>query len=752
MTITPQETDLNILIVEDSRDDVELLMFRLRKSFKSVSYTHVSNLEQYIKAIRPAAASPVSPLASPPYNIVISDWAVPGYDGFVALKALQDVDDTIPFIVISGTIGEATAVALMKAGAYDFVLKDQSAHIPYVITKALEWADRRRLEHEQRRQIEMQIKALSSSPIAMAILDNKGKFEWINPAYEWLTGWTLAELKGHYLWEFTALTSQSNCLQIFEELEHKAAHQCEEMETRKDGSRYHEFKQLVKLLDTTTSSQRYLLIRQDITFLKEYRTRLEIDAELPQMLENCQTLPALYRQAAAYIRRTFDIEHLGFIQLDEQGRSVPPWYGDDMSQSPSLGIIQGSRFPIIVSGTTKALCVVEWKPSFMQGSDILLSYALEKLEQPLARLEAQENAREWMKRLSLLDVFKEYFGSGRNFGAAMSNVIRSIRETLGADSIALYLDNHDGMLSCREYDGFRTDLIKGAIIQPGQKNVGLAADERRIVAAEDLKQNSSYVPQFRELIAREQFVSQYCVPIILFNEVRAVLELFFRHPFKPDETWLAFAQAAAYQTGIALEFQSVIEELDGACQELQRTNESIIEGLSSALEFRDEETEGHTLRVTALFMSFASRFITNENELKRLRIGSLLHDIGKIGIPDAILNKPGPLTPEERAVMQKHPLISKEILSRIPSLSDCIDIPLYHHEKYDGTGYPFGLKGEEIPLAARIFAVIDVYEALTSNRPYRKAWSKEKAIEYIRDNAGTHFDPEIALRFMELNL
>ena len=752
MTITPQETDLNILIVEDSRDDVELLMFRLRKSFKSVSYTHVSNLEQYIKAIRPAAASPVSPPASPPYNIVISDWAVPGYDGFVALQVLQDVDDTIPFIVISGTIGEATAVALMKAGAYDFVLKDQSAHIPYVITKALEWADRRRLEHEQRRQIEMQIKALSSSPIAMAILDNEGKFEWINPAYEWLTGWTLAELKGHYLWEFTAIASQSDCLQIFEELEHKAAHQCEGMEARKDGSRYHEFKQLVKLLDTTTSSQRYLLIRQDITFVKEYRTRLEIDAELPQMLENCQTLPALYRQAAAYIRRTFDIEHLGFIQLDEQGRSVPPWYGDDMSQSPSLGIIQGTRFPIIVNGTTKALCVVEWKPSFMQGSDILLSYALEKLEQPLARLEAQENAREWMKRLSLLDVFKEYFGSGRNFGAAMSNVIRSIRETLGADSIALYLDNHDGTLSCREYDGFRTDLIKGAIIQLGQKNVGLAAEERRIVAAEDLKQDSSYTPQFRELIAREQFVSQYCVPIILFNEVRAVLELFFRHPFKPDETWLAFAQAAAYQTGVALEFQSVIEELDGAYQELQRANESNIEGLSSALEFRDEETEGHTLRVTALFMSFASRFITNGNELKRLRIGSLLHDIGKIGIPDAILNKPGPLTPEERAVMQKHPLISKEILSRIPSLSDCIDIPLYHHEKYDGTGYPFGLKGEEIPLAARIFAVIDVYEALTSNRPYRKAWSKEKAIEYIRDNAGTHFDPEIALRFMELNL
>jgi response regulator RpfG family c-di-GMP phosphodiesterase len=323
---------------------------------------------------------------------------------------------------------------------------------------------------------------------------------------------------------------------------------------------------------------------------------------------------------------------------------------------------------------------------------------------------------------------------------------------LRADSITLCISNNDGTFACRNYDGFRTDLIKGAIIQAGQKNVGLAVKELRIVAADDLAQDSSYVPQFRELIAREHFVSQYCVPVILFNEVQAVLELFFRHPFKPDETWLAFAQAAAYQTGLALEFQSVIEELDGAYQELQSANESIIEGLSSALEFRDEETEGHTLRVTALFMSFASRFIQDENELKKLRIGSLLHDIGKIGIPDAILNKPSPLTPEERAVMQKHPLISKEILSRIPSLGDCVDIPLYHHEKYDGTGYPYGLKGEEIPLAARIFAVIDVYEALTSDRPYRKAWSKEKAIEYIRDNAGTHFDPEIALRFMELNL
>jgi len=361
-------------------------------------------------------------------------------------------------------------------------------------------------------------------------------------------------------------------------------------------------------------------------------------------------------------------------------------------------------------------------------------------------------AKEWIHRLSLLDIFREYFGSGRDFNAAVLKILRIIRETLHADSICLYIQNADGSLTSKDYDGFLSDLIRDATIPPGQKNVGLAAEERRIIAADDLATNPDYVPHFRDLIEREKFVTQYCIPVILANEARAVLELFFRAPFKPDETWLAFGQAAAYQIGIALQMQNIIEELDKTYRDLQRANESIIEGLSSALEFRDEETEGHTLRVTALFMSFASRFIQDENELKKLRIGSLFHDIGKIGISDAILNKPGPLTFEERIEMQKHPLISKAILSRIPSLHEYIDIPLYHHEKYDGTGYPFGLKGEGIPLSARIFAITDVYEALTSDRPYRKAWSKEKALEYIRDNAGTHFDPELALRFVEMNM
>jgi HD-GYP domain-containing protein (c-di-GMP phosphodiesterase class II) len=127
-----------------------------------------------------------------------------------------------------------------------------------------------------------------------------------------------------------------------------------------------------------------------------------------------------------------------------------------------------------------------------------------------------------------------------------------------------------------------------------------------------------------------------------------------------------------------------------------------------------------------------------------------LHDIGKLGIPDAILLKPGSLTPQEWKVMQQHPLYAYNILAPIINLRQALDIPLYHHERWDGSGYPYGLKGEQIPLTARLFAVIDVYDALTSDRPYRSAWTRSQAIEYLQEQAGQLFDPQVVAYFLEL--
>jgi putative nucleotidyltransferase with HDIG domain len=164
---------------------------------------------------------------------------------------------------------------------------------------------------------------------------------------------------------------------------------------------------------------------------------------------------------------------------------------------------------------------------------------------------------------------------------------------------------------------------------------------------------------------------------------------------------------------------------------------------------RDKETEGHTQRVTEMAVKLARTFDLNDEELVQVRWGALLHDIGKMGVPDEILHKPGPLTDEEWAVMKKHPTFAYDMLSPIHYLRLALDIPHCHHERWDGTGYPQGLKGTQIPLVARIFAVVDVWDALNSDRPYRAAWTKEKAREYIRTASGTHFDPQVVDAFLQ---
>ena len=140
----------------------------------------------------------------------------------------------------------------------------------------------------------------------------------------------------------------------------------------------------------------------------------------------------------------------------------------------------------------------------------------------------------------------------------------------------------------------------------------------------------------------------------------------------------------------------------------------------------------------------------NEDELLQVRRGSLLHDMGKLGVPDHILHKPGSLTDEEWAVMKKHPQLAHDMLYPIEYLRPALEIPYCHHEKWDGTGYPRGMKGDDIPVSARLFAIVDVWDALTSDRPYRSAWTKEKALAHIKEQSGKHFDPAVVDLFLKI--
>jgi HD-GYP domain-containing protein (c-di-GMP phosphodiesterase class II) len=184
--------------------------------------------------------------------------------------------------------------------------------------------------------------------------------------------------------------------------------------------------------------------------------------------------------------------------------------------------------------------------------------------------------------------------------------------------------------------------------------------------------------------------------------------------------------------------------------ELLAAYEATIEGWARALELRDKETLGHSERVIDLTLRLASVIGIPREQFAQLRRGVLLHDIGKMGVPDNILLKPGPLSQDEWVIMKQHPTFAYEMLSGIPYLREALDVPYSHHERWDGTGYPQGLSGENIPLSARIFSIVDVWDALTSKRPYRPAWREQDTKSYIRDQAGKQFDPQIVEAFLRM--
>jgi len=190
--------------------------------------------------------------------------------------------------------------------------------------------------------------------------------------------------------------------------------------------------------------------------------------------------------------------------------------------------------------------------------------------------------------------------------------------------------------------------------------------------------------------------------------------------------------------------------LEQAHTELKTAYDATIEGWSRAMDLRDKETEGHTQRVTQLTLKLAEALGMRPEELIHIRRGALLHDMGKLGIPDAILHKPDKLTDDEWVLMRQHPQLAYDMLNPIEYLRPALDIPYCHHEKWDGTGYPRRLKGHEIPLSARVFAIVDVWDALTSDRPYRNAMKKEDALQYIKEQSDKHFDPQVVELFFKV--
>ena len=286
-------------------------------------------------------------------------------------------------------------------------------------------------------------------------------------------------------------------------------------------------------------------------------------------------------------------------------------------------------------------------------------------------------------------------------------------------------------------------------LTPGEGAAGAAVLDRRAARVDDLARSDD--PLARSLrAAGERFAAYRAVPLVAKGEVRGVLEVFHPAAMPEDADWCGYLETLAGQAAIAVDNVALFEGLQRSNAELALAYDATIEGWARALDLRDKETEGHTRRVTEMALRLARALGLGGEDLVHVRRGALLHDIGKLGVPDAVLLKPGMLNEEEWAVMRRHPGYAHEWLSPIAFLRPALEIPYGHHERWDGAGYPRGLRGAAIPLAARLFAAVDIWDALRSDRPYRAAWPEGRVREHLRALAGTHLDPAVVAAFLRV--
>lgn len=368
----------------------------------------------------------------------------------------------------------------------------------------------------------------------------------------------------------------------------------------------------------------------------------------------------------------------------------------------------------------------------------------------LRRVSLMEQTEKRLNYISALRTIETAINANLDLRFTLNILVDQVIHRLNLDAAALWLYYEENQrLTYGGGYGFRTLSIKTTPLQLEHSLPGWVAKERKLLRIPDLHQNA--LPAIHPVpLEDEGFVAYLGIPLISRDRLHGVLELFHRKPLNLESEQMEFLESLVSTTAIAIDNARLIEDLRRTNTELIQAYDETILGWSLALEMRDSSTENHTRRVTEMTVRLAQAMGISGDELIQIRRGAILHDIGKMAIPDHILRKTGPLTEEEAAIMRLHPLFARQMLEAIAFLRPALAIPTYHHERWDGTGYPFGLKGEEIPLPARIFAVVDVWDALRHDRAYRSAWPEEQVRAYIREAAGTHFDPHVVEVFLRL--
>jgi len=431
---------------------------------------------------------------------------------------------------------------------------------------------------------------------------------------------------------------------------------------------------------------------------------------------------------------------------NNQAQNDPLFYRPDLlGDSHCLATV-----PLITNDQVIGALWIARKKEITDADLSLLNAIADIAANAIHRVMLHEQTQRQLQHLIALHQIDLAITTNLELNVTLDVILNSVKNELDVDAAAiLLLDPVTHTLNHTASMGFVTRTIERSHVKLADGCAGLAAREQRIVSHPDLKLAHGIFSR-SSLLLDENFTAYFAAPLISKGQVKGVLEVFKHNPFEPNSEWLSYFETLATQSAIAIESVNMFKNLQRSNSELMLAYDATIEGWSLALDLRDKETEGHSQRVTEMTLLLAEKIGMHDVEKLNLKRGALLHDIGKMGIPDSILLKTGTLTLDEMRIMRQHPIYAYQMLSPITYLKHAVEIPYCHHEKWDGSGYPRGLKGEEIPLSARLFTVVDVFDALSSDRPYRKAWPREEILRYIEEQAGKHFDPTIANIFLEM--
>jgi PAS domain S-box-containing protein/putative nucleotidyltransferase with HDIG domain len=494
---------------------------------------------------------------------------------------------------------------------------------------------------------------------------------------------------------------------------------------------------------------------------KELEHAISADTSGIILLESNQTqlnITSASGSLAVHIGYKFNVaEGIGGAIL----KSRQPYQTDDLSNDPlriknlaGMNQLGPAMFAPILSGDHLIGILLtarkKGEPAFADEAVRLIITTSELLGNAINRVRLHAETVRRLDHLQTLRAVDQAIASSLDLRITLNILLKHAIGQLRVDAASVFLLPQDQQtLHYAAAQGFRTHHIERAEVHLNDDFAGCCVMRRERIQVADPAQ-VSHNPPFARLWAEEGFISYVCVPLVAKGEVKGVLEVYRRAAFTPDNEWLEFLDTLAGQAAISIDNAQMFNNMQSANMELAIAYDATIEGWSRALDLRDRETEGHTQRVTEITLLLAKAMDIGDKDVLHIRRGALLHDIGKMGIPDQILLKKGKLTPKEWKIMRMHPIFAFEMLQPIRYLQQSLDIPYSHHEKWDGSGYPRGLKGELIPLAARIFSVVDVYDALTSSRPYRTAWSKKKTLAYIKERSGTEFDPQVVDAFLKM--